>query len=428
MSTNQPVPASQEKAEAPTRAGRMAGAGLRSLPATTRITNAAPRRLPSVPTSLLSDPDLQKDINTLPSNYSFEIHKTIHRIRHTHATRVALQMPEGLLMYATTISDIILAHTRATDTVVLGDVTYGACCVDDLSARALGCDFLVHYGHSCLVPVTQTTIPTMYVFVHIAFDPSHLRECLLKNFPRQTRLAIVATIQFVDTAHDLRSSIEHHFEAVTVPQKRPLSPGELLGCTSPTINDADALIYIGDGRFHLESAMIANPDLRAYRYDPYEKVLSEERYHHSEMRAMRHAAVEQARSAMRFGVILGTLGRQGSPKILKRVLDALREAGRSYFIVLLSEITPGKIAKMEETGVQAWVQIACPRLSIDWGTGYGVRPLLTTYEAFVAVGKTEWREVYPMDFYAKDGGEWTNYWKVGKDKKRQPDQRVAAAS
>lgn len=32
----------------------------------------------------------------------------------------------------------------------MGDVTYGACCVDDFSARALGCDFLLHYGHSCL--------------------------------------------------------------------------------------------------------------------------------------------------------------------------------------------------------------------------------------------------------------------------------------
>ena len=32
----------------------------------------------------------------------------------------------------------------------MGDVTYGACCVDDFSARALACDLMVHYGHSCL--------------------------------------------------------------------------------------------------------------------------------------------------------------------------------------------------------------------------------------------------------------------------------------
>ena len=37
----------------------------------------------------------------------------------------------------------------------MADVTYGACCVDDFSARALGCDLMVHYGHSCLVPVDR---------------------------------------------------------------------------------------------------------------------------------------------------------------------------------------------------------------------------------------------------------------------------------
>jgi hypothetical protein len=32
---------------------------------------------------------------------------------------------------------------------------------------------------------------------------------------------------------------------------KPLSPGEILGCTSPRMADSDSLIYLGDGRFHL---------------------------------------------------------------------------------------------------------------------------------------------------------------------------------
>lgn len=34
--------------------------------------------------------------------------------------------------------------------IVMGDVTYGACCIDDYTAKALGADFMVHYAHSCL--------------------------------------------------------------------------------------------------------------------------------------------------------------------------------------------------------------------------------------------------------------------------------------
>ena len=39
--------------------------------------------------------------------------------------------------------------------LVLGDVTYGACCVDDFTARSLGAEFMIHYGHSCLVPIDR---------------------------------------------------------------------------------------------------------------------------------------------------------------------------------------------------------------------------------------------------------------------------------
>lgn len=403
MSTSSP--------QTPAREGRLAGRGMR---VTTVAPAPAPRRrraANAIPDDILHDAELNADIAALPPNYSFEVHKTVWRVRSAGARRVALQMPEGLLMYATVIADVLKRHAGGVDVVVMGDVTYGACCVDDLSAKALGCDFLVHYGHSCLVPVQSCVLPVLYIFVHIAFDPVHLVACLKEQFARGTRLALVGTIQFVDTLHGIRAELEEYFGTILVPQAKPLSPGELLGCTSPQIPDRDALVYIGDGRFHLESAMIANPDLAAYRYDPYSKSFTVEKYGHEEMRTMRKSAVDAAASATHFGIILGTLGRQGSPKILERLKRVVHAAGRTAVVILLSEITPAKIQQLERSGVDAWIQIACPRLSIDWGTGYGARPLLTPYEAFVAVGATEWREKYPMDFYAKQGGEWTNYYK-----------------
>lgn len=60
-----------------------------------------------IPAEIINDPLLNEAIQLLPSNYSFEIHKTIHHVRKNNATMVGLQMPEGLLMYACTIADII---------------------------------------------------------------------------------------------------------------------------------------------------------------------------------------------------------------------------------------------------------------------------------------------------------------------------------
>jgi 2-(3-amino-3-carboxypropyl)histidine synthase len=105
---------------------------------------------------------------------------------------------------------------------VLGDVTYGACCVDDLSAAALGADFLVHYGHSCLVPVDATRLPCLYVFVDIRFDGAHLQECVRANFTPHTRLALAGTIQFASAVHAARAALAAEYPSLQVPQARPL--------------------------------------------------------------------------------------------------------------------------------------------------------------------------------------------------------------
>lgn len=205
----------------------------------------------------------------------------------------------------------------------MGDVTYGACCIDDFTARALNCDFLVHYGHSCLIPVDQTPIKTLYIFVDIQIDPPHLLATIRRNFPAGHHLALVATIQFVATIHSIRDDLERGVDGqagmkITIPQSKPLSPGEILGCTAPRLaSDVAGIVYVGDGRFHLESIMIANPSVPAFRYDPYEKKFTREYYGHEEMRGMRQEAITKARNATKFGLILGTLGRQGSPAVLQ---------------------------------------------------------------------------------------------------------------
>lgn len=221
-------------------------------------------RLNRIPQSLLDDPLLQQAIERLPTNYNFEIYKTIWRIKEMKAKRVALQLPEGLLMYAMVISDIIERFTEA-DTVIMGDVTYGACCVDDYTAKALGADLLVHYGHSCLIPVDQTEgIKVLYIFVDIKIDPLHFLDSVKLNYkPEHGQIALVSTIQFVTTLQAASAELKSAGYDVIVPQAKPLSPGEILGCTSPTMPDsAKIIIYLGDGRFHLESAMIANPKLK----------------------------------------------------------------------------------------------------------------------------------------------------------------------
>ncbi|KAF8742425.1 hypothetical protein AX14_004641 [Amanita brunnescens Koide BX004] len=359
--------------------------------------------------------------------------------------------------------------------------------------------------NTCLaVPIDQTRIKTLYVFVEISIDFVHLEQTVRSNLPSDrecfhdlllrgddggqlpagsrlshlsiegpgrrsaadsasttsepTRLALVSTIQFAAALQRLKEgltadvTVPYHKSVgllppnstatqetpseqrqiwrgsyqVTVPRSKPLSPGEVLGCTAPRLSNVDAILYLGDGRFHLESIMIANPIVPAFRYDPYAKKLTRERYSHLEMQTMRNDAVKIAKkdilacsqaldeaSRPVWGVILGTLGRQGNLKQLQAITKHL-ESTRSpipYIQILLSEISPAKLSLFNPY-ISAFVQTSCPRLSIDWGYAFD-RPLLSPYETAVAVGlingwmdegKREMGE-YPMDFYA-GGSPW----------------------
>ncbi|KAK6296682.1 hypothetical protein J4Q44_G00328240 [Coregonus suidteri] len=220
----------------------------------------------------------------------------------------------------------------------------------------------------------------LYVFVDIQMDNAHFLDTVKFNFPPGHTLALVSTIQFVAALQAVSAALRPEYEVV-VPQCRPLSPGEILGCTSRLDRNVNAIMY-----------------------DPYSKIFSREYYDHEAMRSIRLQAIDKARSAQRLGLILGTLGRQGNPKVREHLESKLESLGKSFTRVLLSEIFPSKLDLMAE--VDAWVQITCPRLSIDWGKAFS-KPLLSPYEAAVALQQVGWQEVYPMDFYSNQSlGPW----------------------
>ena len=84
--------------------------------------------------------------------------------------------------------------------------------------------------------------------------------------------------------------------------------------------------------------------------------------------------------------------------MLNDIKEKMRKLNKEFVTILLSEIFPAKLALM--SSVDAWIQISCPRLSIDWGLAFP-KPLLTPYEINVALKEVEWKDTYPM--------VWLNY-------------------
>ena len=344
--------------------------------------------------------------------YEFQIEKIVERAKKCDSKHVGLQFPEGFLEYATMISRLI-SEGADCDVTIMADAVFGACCVDDLACRSQGIDLLVHFGHSCLIPVDQTVVQTMYIPVTMRFDHEHLIETIKYNFPSSTRLALQGTIQFSNCLPLVQAALSDAGYVVQIPRVRPLSAGETLGCTAPEITGADALVFVADGRFHIEAAMMANPDLAAFRYDPFTNRIFSEFFSIGELKQIRLTEMKKcAKSVKRVGLILGTLGRQGSVGVLESLEELLNERNISSFVVLISEISPSKLAQFGDS-VDCWVQVACPRLSLDWGESYGV-PMLSSFEAFKLWTGTNLEseitmDTIPMDYYSNTAGPWGNY-------------------
>lgn len=138
------------------------------------------------------------------------------------------------------------------------------------------------------------------------------------------------------------------------------------------------------------------------------------------MKKIRSEAIQEARKADTIFLVLSTLGRQGSVGVLEYLKRTILQykADTEIIVVLIAEVTPRVLKNLASSSDGkrrvAFVQVGCPRLSIDWGeetvSGY---PLLSPFEAHTAFLRKDLPEIYPMDYFSSTGGDWSNYGRDG---------------
>lgn len=81
------------------------------------------------------------------NDYDLEVGRIVSEVRKASARRVGLQFPEGLKDRALEVAAEIESKTKA-DVIIMADPTYGGCDLKADSAKRLGVDLLVHFGHT----------------------------------------------------------------------------------------------------------------------------------------------------------------------------------------------------------------------------------------------------------------------------------------
>jgi 2-(3-amino-3-carboxypropyl)histidine synthase len=329
-------------------------------------------------------------------HFDFEEERVKQEILKLKAKRVLIQLPEGLKPEATLLAKII--EKSGALPIISADPCYGACDLATVEAESLSVDLIIHYGHSKLLKYER--VPTIYVEARATMNVNAAVETALPVLENWQKIGLTTTVQHVQTLDDVKEILLRAGKTVVIGDAGRLNyPGQVIGCdysnAKSIANDVEAFLFIGGGKFHALGVALSTskPTIVA---DPYEKRAYSVDKEAEKIIKQRWASIEEAKKAKVFAVLVGLKSGQ---KKLEEALDVkkkLEESGKTACLFVAKEVTPEVL--MEFPTVEAYVNTACPRVSLDDASKFQ-KPVLTLNEALVVIGKLSWEELCRKDLF-----------------------------
>ena len=316
--------------------------------------------------------------------FDFELETISRWISDGGYASVALQMPEGLKIRAPEISEFIERETGAVP-VIVGRPCYGACDLFDYHEWA---DALIHFGHS---PIPSQGDDPNVLYIESRSD-AEVDESIIGSLSRlPERIGLLATVQYLGLIPKVKGMLESSGREVRVGEgdRRICHPGQVLGCNCSAAEsvdaDVDGYLFIGEGDFHPLAAAFGmeKPVLVLNPVTGEVRDMSETR---DRILRRRFAAIQGARDAERFLVIVCSKVGQNRSGLADEMVSLLRRHGRTAHKVVIEEINPTALMSYQ---VDAFVNTACPRIAMDDAARYP-KPMLTPPELEIALGEREW--------------------------------------
>ncbi|MGE5533127.1 MAG: diphthamide biosynthesis enzyme Dph2 [Bacillota bacterium] len=322
--------------------------------------------------------------------FDFEEQRIKREILRLGAKRILLQMPQGLKPHATTIAKTV--ESCGAVAVISADPCYGACDISFSEAEGLGADLLIHFGHAQMV--RQTRIPTMYVEARANISVEAAVVQAIPLLSGYARVGLTTSVQHLEAIRQAEQILTGAGKTVLVGNTGQLEyEGQVIGCNysnAKTLSDqVDAFVFIGGGIFHAlgialgtsKPTIIADPyDNRAYSVTDQAQRLLRQRF----------ASIQEATKARTFGVLVGLKPGQKHLDSALRVKALAEKNGREAFVLAGREITPETL--LEFPSIDAYVNTACPRISLDT-PGKFQKPILTVNEFMVVCGEDSWENI-----------------------------------
>ena len=306
---------------------------------------------------------------------------------------ILVSAPGGLLRQTKSLMEKLRERYGVT-CILSGDTCFGICDTTDGDAESLSADLALHIGHNAAV--TEVGDRTYLIDAEDDVEFGSVLDKAVVTLAPYKRLGLVTFSQHLAQLSSAKLRLEAHGFDVSIGKGNNLMlEGQVFGCdfstARPLHDDVDAYAFLGESEFHAVGVALATGK-PTFMLDPYMDEVTDMVKAAEERRKRSVLAVYKALDARVFGVITGLKEGQMMLGRSRWITKRLEMNGRSVVQIALRDITPDRLAPHRE--VEAFIQTACPRISIDGFTFD--RPVLSIPQADALVALMEGRE--PGDF------------------------------
>lgn len=375
---------------------------------------------------------------------TYEIERTVKEIRDGRWKRIALQFPDHMLtdgprvyeqltrglgkarralksqdatkgqqngstveeelttkLETTTIHDEADVEERL---FILGDTSYGACCVDEVAAEHVDADVVVHYGRSCLSPPSR--LPVIYVFTERPLELNSVIATFTETYrDKQAKVILMADIPYSHHVPILHARLQEAGYTNTYATEivhNPSSPLPNRTILSGATENEEALgeyalFHISDPPTALLLTLSSRvASVHIYPTDATSPSVSLARTAQSLRR--RYALLTSLSTNPVYGILINTLSVKNYMHILAHVQTQIAAAGKKSYTFVVGKVNAAKVANFSEIG--GWVVIGCWESSLIESRDFW-RPMITPWELGVALQGDEervWTGKWEADF------------------------------
>jgi len=297
-------------------------------------------------------------------------------IKNRKPVSVALNAPDGLLPKVQETASNIMKRFGI-PAYVLADATWGSCDLNTSGAKVLGAEVLFNIGHTISMDNFGTNIVMIDAFDDISFEKIAKKSIeMLKG----KTISLITDSQHLHEIESVQKILEDNGIKVKIGKgKGQLNDGQVFGCEfypAMEIRDqVDVNVFLGQSNFHAAGIALST-NKPTYVLDPYFNEIHEVTDFAQKLQKKATLAIYQAADAKTFGIIVGLKEGQLSKLTALKFKRELEKEGKEVQLFALTDITNERLRNLK--GIDAFIQVACPRISID---NHFDKPLLSTPQA-----------------------------------------------